>query len=257
MEFNQLFFYSLIQRFSSIFFLVGISELRGSSFINFGRDFNLLLIFSLCFKLGLFPVHSWFYKVSLSFSWFIFFILLSLNKILPIVYLFIIPRSLIEILLVFNFSLGTFFIFKRLSLKEFFVSASLYGIFWIYLSWIVSINFFFLFISIYFLFLYLFIWGYQESSPYLILISFTFLSGLPPLSLFYFKILILDYLYSISNVTLIFLIFVLTYFSLFSYYNFLKEYILSSFSLYSQFFFSLKYFFLHFLFVLLLLMTVI
>lgn len=97
---KTLILYFLIQRISSILML--ISVLRFSIYRNLKNWFFILLIISIFIKIGIFPFHFWVIPIIEGLTWFNCLLLSTLQKIVPLILLFIIipPKITIRFLII-------------------------------------------------------------------------------------------------------------------------------------------------------------
>lgn len=218
-------YYFLIQRLSSIGIL--FSFFIESSQFYLIDNFPLLIISSLFLKIGLVPLFFWVFRLSLSISYPILGVLLSIQKLAPAVILFSMNSNLILILL-FNSLVRCFFLLFRKSTLDLIIFSRIYTLIWMYLLFCGSLIMFLSFYSIYrFLILSLFLSNSfnsldeSENSDKSNMLIILFILGLPPLPFFFFKIFrVSELLYLCSNQLLSISIWIIVFFSVLGYINF-------------------------------------
>lgn len=184
-----------------------------------------MVIISLILKMGGVPFHLWVYFISTKISMSSVFLLLVMQK-LPLIFLGYTFMGLdLLFLLIFSMVYGSFLLFYSNDFFYIIVRSSIMGMFYVYLIFIFGLSIFFLFYFIYRLtFFYLvnsIIEGlfFFRSSSYFFSISFFLLSGLPPFSIFFFKLGIITF---ISVTFSLFFILLFSFFILFSLVGYLR-----------------------------------
>nr|ATL58849.1 NADH dehydrogenase subunit 2 [Apatura laverna] len=219
--------YFLTQSIASINFLFSIllSMMTLKNFI-MNDLISILINSSMLMKMGSFPFHFWFPNIVEGLSWMNCFILMSWQKITPMILLsYYFNMNFLFIMMIFNVMIGTIGSFNQTSLRKLMAFSSINNLGWMLLALMISENlwmtyFFFysFFISILcFLFFILNIFymnqlfNFNLNFPIKISIMINFLSlgGLPPFLGFFPKWLIINYL-MINNLFIMTFIFMLT-----------------------------------------------
>ena len=190
--------YFIFQCLGSIFFILGCI------------DFFFLNTFGLFLKLGLFPNHFWIFIVSKRLSWKNFFFIITIQKILPLIFLILSLRYTLKIFILIiylNSIIGNLGRLNQIDLRFLLVFSSINHMTWIILSRIFNIfYFYFYFFSYVILNVYLYLVFNFNNSYFLyqiflkknnnfkiftfffFFIFFSFL-GFPPLLGFFIKII--------------------------------------------------------------------
>nr|YP_010026627.1 NADH dehydrogenase subunit 2 [Gynaikothrips ficorum]QOQ85875.1 NADH dehydrogenase subunit 2 [Gynaikothrips ficorum] len=204
--------YFIFQCLGSIFFILG-------SF-----DFFILNSFGLMLKLGLFPNHFWMLSVSKSLNWYNFFLIMTVQKILPLMFLFISLKFILKIfmfLFFINSFIGNLGSMNQMDLRMLMVFSSMNHISWMILSSIFNMIYFyiyFFFYSLLMVFLYLLFnksnifYMYQifymkslmmKYNHFIIFMMFFSFMGFPPLLGFFMKMM------SLISMSMIFYFFII------------------------------------------------
>lgn len=220
-SFSQCLYYFILQSRASIFFLILFTN---ENF--YFKDLFLLLI--VLFKLGAVPFHFWIYQICEYLNFFRLFIILNFQKVPLIFLVFSYNFNLIFIFLVFNMLVGCYFLFSSNKLINFLVRSRI-----CFINWIIFIFFwrmvgFFIFLIKYFIFNYVFlslkkfIFYYEYGLFFFFKLFFLrlFLVGFPPMSFFYFKFYLINFLMANRNIIVILLIWFFSFLCLLSYFNF-------------------------------------
>lgn len=232
-KFNYSLYYILIQSLGRMLFLGSLilEELFSLNFSYF------LFLFSLIIKLGLFPFHFWFYNFSIVCGSFIFFIILSIQKI-PVLYLLFLNYSLeLFYLLLVNIFIGLFYLYFCKNFWFGIISSSIYSVLWIFLFFFNS-----QFIYFYFFFLYSVCIFFLTKAGYIIfdfkkifiLSASLFLIRLPPFGIFFLKLNFLNFYAANFRNTLTLLIWILSFISLLFYVKIFFSFFLEGCSLLSN-----------------------
>lgn len=216
--FDLVLFYFLIQSIASIFLLRDF--FFSEDFFIFNSD--SIFLASMLMKLGIFPFFYWIYKISNFFNLYPLVLVLTFQKIPFFSFLFRSINSNLIFILLFSFISGSVLIFYSRNFIFLMVSSSIRARFWIFYIYSFSFYFFLIYFLIYSLFLYLLFNNYLIESKigfnlYFNITLFMFILGLPPLSLFFFKLyLIKFFLLNFGNFE-IFVFWFFSFISLFGY----------------------------------------
>nr|AYJ22292.1 NADH dehydrogenase subunit 2 [Lymantria mathura] len=218
--------YFLTQSIASINFLFSI--LFSLTFMkNFEMNFFLTIMInsSMLMKMGSAPFHFWFPNMVEGLSWFNNFILMSWQKISPMIILsYYLNKNFIMIIVVFNVIIGAIGGLNQTSLRKLMAYSSINNLGWMLISIMISENLWLLFIIIYstmisimcFLFnmmnLFfidqLFIMNMNSIIKINLLINFLSLGGLPPFIGFFPKWIVINFLIN-NNLYLLTLIMIM------------------------------------------------
>lgn len=202
--------YFLIQVLASSLFLLFclintfIFYLITDYYINF--FFSSLIIIPIIIKLGAAPFHSWFILVREGLNWIQCFILITWQKITPLIPLFFISSIQKEIMLfsILSLLIGSIRGLNQTSLKKILAYSSVYHLGWmfsrIYLSKTLLIQYFSIYIILNFLVVFLFLKNnfnnlnqiFNIKSPITLSFAILSLGGLPPLFGFLPKLIVLQ-----------------------------------------------------------------
>nr|QLY90344.1 NADH dehydrogenase subunit 2 [Hydropsyche angustipennis] len=220
--------YYLIQSISSINFLFFIL-LFNLNMININSSFyNLILInlnLTLLIKMGSAPFHFWLISIIEGISWFNTLILLTLQKIPPMILLsYYLNMKTLIFIIVLNCFFGSLGGLSQLNLQKILTYSSIYNFSWMFSSLMINESLFFFFFIIYSLIIMNLIIFFSEmklfsinqlylikSNKYimfLIFLNFLSLGGLPPFLGFITKWIIS--MYMIQSMNLIVLIMILS-----------------------------------------------
>lgn len=203
-------------------------------------EFNsLFLLTAIAVKSGTPPFHFWFPQLVEIRNWIQITALLTLQKIIPIVFLFYSLNFLFIVILVLRGLVGALGGFNQNSLKKIIAYSSITHIGWIILSLEYSIKISLVYFFRYSFIILLFILLIKNSSIHLnsvnllnynilhkslICISIFSISGLPPFLGFIIKLMVI--LYSIKNIFLVLLIVIFSFISMVYYTRILYFYII-------------------------------
>nr|UEN66861.1 NADH dehydrogenase subunit 2 [Diaethria gabaza eupepla] len=204
--------YFLTQSIASINFLFSIllSMILMKNFIN-NNLFTILINSSLLMKMGSTPFHFWFPNIVEGLSWLNCFILMTWQKITPMILLsYYFNMNFLILMMIINVMIGTIMSFNQTSLRKLMAFSSINNLGWMMSALMISENLwlmFFIFYSIFTLimcFLFymlnifyinqLFNFNFNFFIKMFILINFLSLGGLPPFLGFFPKWLIINYL---------------------------------------------------------------
>lgn len=203
-KFSLLLFYFVVQSLGRIVLIIRFC------FIESGESFyKWILIAGVVLKIGLWPLHSWFFLFSLNLSSFFFFLIVRIQKFPGIILLFSLNFEILVLTLTLRIVFGCFFLFQSVDLFKALACSSLYSRFWFYLFFLHSLINFFMFFIVYVISIFLVcimkdVFNiYKRFTLIFILIScLIFLSGLPPFSMFFFKFRLIENLYNFINRTI-------------------------------------------------------
>jgi len=137
--------YFIIQRFSSRIFILN-SLLTLNSLMFFSNEIVVLAILT---KLGIFPIYYWFPAVCEGLSWNNIFLLITLQKIIPIYICLNTDRKMIIFRVIFRGSIRIFLLFNSTCLRKILAFSSMHNLSWIIIRRIINNNYWVLFIIIY------------------------------------------------------------------------------------------------------------
>nr|YP_009442859.1 NADH dehydrogenase subunit 2 [Moduza procris]ATP01334.1 NADH dehydrogenase subunit 2 [Moduza procris] len=219
--------YFLTQSIASINFLFSIllSLFLMKNFF-FNNFFSILINSSLLMKMGSIPFHFWFPNIMEGLSWFNCFILMTWQKITPMILLsYYFNLNFLYFIMIFNVLIGAIGSFNQTSLRKLMAFSSINNLGWMISSMIISENLwliYFIFYSIFtfimcFLFYIintffinqLFFFNMNFLIKISIMINFLSLGGLPPFLGFFPKWLVINYLLN-NNFFIISFIFVMS-----------------------------------------------
>nr|AML26653.1 NADH dehydrogenase subunit 2 [Ptiliidae sp. BMNH 1274724] len=237
--------YFIIQSLASMILLLSI--------ISFNY-YNLMMNCALLTKLGAAPFHFWFTQVMESLNWFNAFLLLTWQKIAPLIMMtYNIQMNLFILIIIFNMIISGMMSFNQNSLRMILTYSSINHIGWMISSLmfkkLILLNYFSIYaisnlMIIYFFNKMNFYMKFQLSSKIMknllkifLMMNFMNLGGIPPFIGFYPKWLIMNNLMENSMMMLMFVMIMLTLLMLFIYMNLLlSNFMLSS----NKFIFNMK-----------------
>nr|USF17742.1 NADH dehydrogenase subunit 2 [Junonia orithya] len=204
--------YFLTQSIASINFLFSILLnlfLLKNFFMN--NILSILINSSLLMKMGSIPFHFWFPNIMEGLSWFNCFILMTWQKISPMILLsYYMNLKFLFLIMIFNVLIGTISSFNQTSLRKLMAFSSINNLGWMLSALSISENLWMLYFSLYSLFIsimcflfyiinvfyinQLFNLNLNFSIKFSILINFLSLGGLPPFLGFFPKWMIINYL---------------------------------------------------------------
>nr|YP_010417856.1 NADH dehydrogenase subunit 2 [Hypolimnas usambara]USF18015.1 NADH dehydrogenase subunit 2 [Hypolimnas usambara] len=219
--------YFLTQSIASINFLFTI--LLNLMFMkNFFNDniFSIIINSSLLMKMGSTPFHFWFPNIMEGLSWLNCFILMTWQKISPMILLsYYMNLKFLFLMMIFNVLIGTISSFNQTSLRKLMAFSSINNLGWMLSALSISENLWMLYFILYSLFTFimcflfyiinifymnqLFNLNLNFSIKFLILINFLSLGGLPPFLGFFPKWMIINYLLN-NNLFIISFIFTIS-----------------------------------------------
>nr|YP_009352137.1 NADH dehydrogenase subunit 2 [Limenitis sydyi]AQX44299.1 NADH dehydrogenase subunit 2 [Limenitis sydyi]ATP01347.1 NADH dehydrogenase subunit 2 [Limenitis sydyi] len=219
--------YFLTQSIASINFLFSIllSLFLMKNFF-FNNFFSIIINSSLLMKMGSIPFHFWFPNIMEGLSWFNCFILMTWQKITPMILLsYYFNLNFLYFIMIFNVLIGAIGSFNQTSLRKLMAFSSINNLGWMISSIIISENLwmiYFIFYSIFtfivcFLFYIINIFFINQlfffNMNFLIkismMINFLSLGGLPPFLGFFPKWIIINYLLN-NNFFIISFVFIMS-----------------------------------------------
>nr|YP_009537792.1 NADH dehydrogenase subunit 2 [Parasarpa zulema]AYN60509.1 NADH dehydrogenase subunit 2 [Parasarpa zulema] len=204
--------YFLTQSIASInflfFILLSLFSMKNFFFNNF---FSIIINSSLLMKMGSVPFHFWFPNIMEGLSWINCFILMTWQKISPMILLsYYFNLNFLYFIMIFNVLIGAISSFNQISLRKLMAFSSINNLGWLISSMVISENLwliYFIFYSIFsfimcFLFYIiniffinqLFFFNMNFLIKISIMINFLSLGGLPPFLGFFPKWIIINYL---------------------------------------------------------------
>nr|YP_009537831.1 NADH dehydrogenase subunit 2 [Limenitis weidemeyerii]YP_009538117.1 NADH dehydrogenase subunit 2 [Limenitis lorquini]AYN60548.1 NADH dehydrogenase subunit 2 [Limenitis weidemeyerii]AYN60899.1 NADH dehydrogenase subunit 2 [Limenitis lorquini] len=218
--------YFLTQSIASINFLFSILLslfLMKNLFNNF---FSIIINSSLLMKMGSVPFHFWFPNIMEGLSWFNCFILMTWQKITPMILLsYYFNLNFLYFIMMFNVLIGAIGSFNQSSLRKLMSFSSINNLGWMIYSMIISENLWMIYFIFYSIFTFimcfmfyiiniffinqLFFFNMNFLIKISIMISFLSLGGLPPFMGFFPKWLVINYLLN-NNFFIISFIFVMS-----------------------------------------------
>nr|YP_009630805.1 NADH dehydrogenase subunit 2 [Notocrypta curvifascia]QBS14466.1 NADH dehydrogenase subunit 2 [Notocrypta curvifascia] len=217
--------YFIIQSIASINFLFMIL-LKLFFLKNFEMNLlmSILINSSMMMKLGSTPFHYWFPNIMEGLSWLNCFILMTWQKITPMILIsFYMNKNFLMLIMMLNTIIGAIGGINQTSLRKLMAFSSINNIGWMMSSIMISENLFMIYFFLYsflisimcFLFylmnMYfinqLFIFNFNLMTKFLILINFLSLGGLPPFLGFFPKWIIINFMinYNLYIITFIFI----------------------------------------------------
>nr|YP_010616524.1 NADH dehydrogenase subunit 2 [Vagrans egista]WAU48158.1 NADH dehydrogenase subunit 2 [Vagrans egista] len=219
--------YFLTQSIASINFLFSIL-LKLFLFKNFMFDnfFSIIMNSAMLMKMGSVPFHFWFPNIIEGLSWINCFILMTWQKISPMILMsYYLNYNYLIIVMIFNVLIGTLSSFNLTSLRKLMAFSSINNLGWLISSILMSENLWLTYFFIYSIFLMimcflfymtnmfyinqLFNFNYNFLIKISIMINFLSLGGLPPFLGFFPKWLVINSLIS-NNFYIISFIFIMT-----------------------------------------------
>lgn len=219
--FSQCLYYFIIQSFCSIIFLLVVSF--DTLFF-----YNIFMIIVIILKLGVSPFFFWVFKICNYLSSFMLFFILNFQKIPLLFFFFSFDPRLIMSFIIFNMFVGAILLLKRKRLVEFLVSSRVCFFNWFFFCVLWSILglvlFFFKYIIFNFNFVGFkkFIYFYEIRTFFFlkIIITITFLIGVPPLIFFFYKFYILKSLSQLSRFNFVLISWIFSLICIICYFNF-------------------------------------
>nr|YP_009913174.1 NADH dehydrogenase subunit 2 [Lelecella limenitoides]QLJ92986.1 NADH dehydrogenase subunit 2 [Lelecella limenitoides] len=219
--------YFLTQSIASINFLFSIllSMLIMKNFIT-NNLISILINSSLLMKMGSMPFHFWFPNIAEGLSWLNYFILMTWQKITPMILLsYYLNSNFLYLMMILNVMVGTIGSFNQTSLRKMMafssinnlgwmlsalmISQNLWMIYFLFYSFLISFMCFLFYIMNIFYINQLFNFNLNLSIKMSIMINFLSLGGLPPFLGFFPKWMIINYLL-MNDLFIIIFIFMMT-----------------------------------------------
>lgn len=205
--------YFIIQTLRS---LILILSFRFTLYTGFKILFIVLGFFSILLKIGFAPFHIWIVSISFQISWASLFFIVTLQKIIPLIFLEIWLPSFTPIALLFillSCCVGSVLNFNRNRLKTFIVNSRITRIGWILMAINLSFNIWKFYFLIYIANLLFLILEKNKNTKntknIVIFLTFLRIRGVPPLIGFFPKLLILT---KILNIKIFFLTYAVIFF---------------------------------------------
>nr|YP_009442833.1 NADH dehydrogenase subunit 2 [Phaedyma columella]ATP01308.1 NADH dehydrogenase subunit 2 [Phaedyma columella] len=218
--------YFLTQSIASINFLFAI--LLNLFLMNFffNNFFSIIINSAMLMKMGSIPFHFWFPNIMEGLSWINCFILMTWQKITPMILLsYYLNFSYLYVIMIFNVLVGAISSFNQTSLRKLMAFSSINNLGWMISSMIISENLWFIYFIFYSIFTFIMCFlFYMINTFYInqlfffnmnflikisIMINFLSLGGLPPFLGFFPKWLVINYLLN-NNFIIISFIFVMS-----------------------------------------------
>nr|YP_002229139.1 NADH dehydrogenase subunit 2 [Ascaloptynx appendiculata]ACH89988.1 NADH dehydrogenase subunit 2 [Ascaloptynx appendiculata] len=228
--------YFIIQALASatLLFVILLMSFFNNFYFEYNNYLNVILNSSLLMKMGAAPFHSWFPEVMEGLNWFMSFILMTWQKIAPMILIsYCMLYEYIYFIIMFSIFIGSIGGFNQTNLRSLMAYSSINHLGWMLSSLMISVSYwlvYFLFYSILSLsiiqmfyqmniFFFKQIFSSYNNFPlikFLLFCNFLSLGGLPPFTGFLPKWIIIQNL-SITNPALIFMMVMLTLITLFYY----------------------------------------
>nr|YP_009236769.1 NADH dehydrogenase subunit 2 [Telchinia perenna]AMJ17238.1 NADH dehydrogenase subunit 2 [Telchinia perenna] len=219
--------YFLTQSIASINFLtiILLNFLMAKNFI-FGTPMSILINSALLVKMGSAPFHFWFPNIMEGLSWFNNFILMTWQKISPMILLsYCMNFNFLIFITIFNVLIGTIGSFNQSSLRKLLAFSSINNLGWMIATLLISENLWLTYFLFYSMFLFipcfifytinifymnqLFNFNFNYFIKLTIMLNFLSLGGLPPFLGFFPKWLVINHLI-LNNFFIMTLIFIMT-----------------------------------------------
>nr|YP_009241019.1 NADH dehydrogenase subunit 2 [Shijimiaeoides divina]AMK46118.1 NADH dehydrogenase subunit 2 [Shijimiaeoides divina] len=227
--------YFLIQSIASINFLFS-TILMMFFFKNFEINFifSILINSSLLMKMGSVPFHFWFPNIMEGLSWLNCFILMTWQKISPLIILsYYMNNKFIMLICLINVIIGAIGGFNQMSLRKLLTFSSINNLGWLLMSLMISENLWLIYMIMYSFLIFIFcLMFYMINIFYLnqlfnlninfiikisIMINFFSLGGLPPFIGFFPKWIIINFLLNFKLFIICFLFIMMSLIMLFLY----------------------------------------
>nr|WBR65483.1 NADH dehydrogenase subunit 2 [Layahima sp. 4 YZ-2022a] len=228
--------YFIVQALASttLLFVVLLLSFNQKYSFEYHLYLNIILNSALLMKMGAAPFHSWFPEVMEGLSWIMSFILMTWQKIAPMILIsYCLFHKFIFLVIILSIFIGSIGGFNQTNLRSLMAYSSINHLGWMLSSLLISLNFwiiYFLFysllsLSIVYMFYQLNIFYFSQIFPALnnmpilkfsLFCNFLSLGGLPPFTGFLPKWIIIQNL-STTNMTLISIMVILTLITLFFY----------------------------------------
>nr|AKK32531.1 NADH dehydrogenase subunit 2 [Oncylocotis sp. PJ-2015] len=234
--------YFIIQTISSIIFL--FSVINNLYFNN--KIIYLIMMISLFMKLGMPPFHSWILVMINKISWYNLLILLTLQKIIPMMILSYIMKNEIMILLVISSLMSAIGGINQNNLMKMMTYSSMNHISWMNLSMLFESNMWIMYLIIYSLLMFFFCNIMNNNNIYFInqinlnmnyinkfsiIIIMLSLGGLPPFLGFLPKWMIIQYMINLNMFFFMFLILLMSLVILFYYMQIIMSMLMFNFNM--------------------------
>uniref|UniRef100_UPI00315CFCE9 NADH dehydrogenase subunit 2 n=1 Tax=Vanessula milca TaxID=311138 RepID=UPI00315CFCE9 len=219
--------YFLTQSIASINFLffILLNLIMMKNFM-LNNILSILINSSLLMKMGSAPFHFWFPNIMEGLSWLNCFILMTWQKISPMILLsYYLNLKFLFLMMIFNVMISTISSFNSLSLRKLMAFSSINNLSWLLMALMISENLWMIYFMMYSLFISIMCFLFYITNIFYInqmfnlnmnfmiklsiLINFMSLGGLPPFLGFFPKWLIINYLLS-NNLFIICFIFMIT-----------------------------------------------
>jgi len=194
---------------------------------------NEIVVLAILTKLGIFPIYYWFPAVCEGLSWNNIFLLITLQKIIPIYICLNTNRKMIIFRVIFRGSIRVFLLLNSTCLRKILAFSSMHNLSWIIIRRIINNNYWVLFIIIYSIIIFeirqrfykknyssirQIIFINNKIMAFFIFINFLSLRGIPPFLGFFLKWIIL---LSANNLILILLMVLLSTIIIYIYISYL------------------------------------
>nr|YP_009538091.1 NADH dehydrogenase subunit 2 [Auzakia danava]AYN60873.1 NADH dehydrogenase subunit 2 [Auzakia danava] len=188
--------------------------------------FSIIINSSMLMKMGSIPFHFWFPNIMEGLSWFNCFILMTWQKITPMIILsYYLNYNFLYFIMIFNVLIGAIGSFNQSSLRKLMAFSSINNLGWMISSMIISENLWLIYFIFYSIFIFimcflfyminiffinqLFFFNMNFLIKISIMINFLSLGGLPPFLGFFPKWLVINYLMN-NNLFIISFIFIMS-----------------------------------------------
>uniref|UniRef100_A0AAU6PCL1 NADH-ubiquinone oxidoreductase chain 2 n=1 Tax=Amblyseius obtuserellus TaxID=3061186 RepID=A0AAU6PCL1_9ACAR len=206
--YNNLMMYYIIQSLASSLFIFFFILSYCINFLDKHSCIYFIIFLSMWMKMGFFPFNTWYFQVSENLNWFMWFMLNTLQKVLPlwILTFFLTKTKLLNLMILLNVMYSLFEIWNQTSIRWMINASSLNHFSWMALSmnsqfniWEMYFIFYLLSSAILYLILYFMNWNSMlninsnldyYSLMYFSLIMFNFM-GLPPFLGFLPKLMVM------------------------------------------------------------------
>nr|YP_009045494.1 NADH dehydrogenase subunit 2 [Appias sylvia]AHA03858.1 NADH dehydrogenase subunit 2 [Appias sylvia] len=219
--------YFLTQSIASINFLFAILlSLFIMKNFYFNNFFSIIINSAMLMKMGSVPFHFWFPNIMEGLSWFNCFILMSWQKITPMILLsYYLNFNYLYFIMILNVMVGAISSFNQTSLRKLMAFSSINNLGWMISAMMISENLWLIYFILYSTFIFitcflfyiinvffinqLFFFNMNFLIKFTIMINFFSLGGLPPFLGFFPKWLIINYLMS-NNFFIVSFVFVMS-----------------------------------------------
>nr|YP_010697697.1 NADH dehydrogenase subunit 2 [Neptis namba]WCF76495.1 NADH dehydrogenase subunit 2 [Neptis namba] len=218
--------YFLTQAIASINFLFAILLNLFLMNFYFNNFFSIIINSAMLMKMGSIPFHFWFPNIMEGLSWINCFILMTWQKITPMILLsYYLNFYYLYVIMIFNVLIGAISSFSQTSLRKLMAFSSINNLGWMLASLTISENLWFTYFIFYSIFTFimcflfyiinmfyinqLFFFNLNFLIKISIMINFLSLGGLPPFMGFFPKWLVINYLLN-NNFIIISFIFILS-----------------------------------------------